>query len=511
MTESNARTDLASSATAELAIPELAIPELAIMDATDQAALVRRGEATPLELVDAAIARIEAVNPQLNAVIHPLFDKAREQARGPLPAATPDAPFRGVPMLFKDLMCAVAGDPYHRGSNALKRVGHLARHTDDLAQRYLEAGFICIGRTNTPEFGLVPTTEPHAHGPSRNPWDPSRTTGGSSGGSAAAVASGMVPVAHANDGGGSIRIPASCNGRFGLKPSRGRTSLGPESGHLSSPLTVEGCISTSVRDTAAVLDAISRPFAGQPVIAPAPLRPFADEVGADPGRLRIGLLVSNPLGTGPVAPDCVAAAEDAARLLESLGHVVEHDFPKSFEDPAVIGHFTALWDSGLADEIAHVARILDRPVTADDVEPLTWEMYQGGLGIGAQQLLDAVHALESFGRDVGEWWLPSDDSRGFDLLLSPTLAEPPVPLGTFENAETPILGFLRAAAFAPFCAGFNLTGQPAITVPLFWNAAGLPVGVQLAAAYGREDMLIRIASQLEQARPWAQQRPAIRA
>lgn len=481
--------------------------ELATMDATDQAALVRSGQVTPLELVEAAIARVEAVDPRLNVVIHTLFDKAREQAQGPLP----DGPFRGVPILFKDLMCAVAGDPYHRGSLALKRVGHVAQHTDDLAQRYLDAGFVCIGRTNTPEFGLVPTTEPHAHGPSKNPWDPTRTTGGSSGGSAAAVASGMVPVAHANDGGGSIRIPASCNGRFGLKPSRGRTSLGPQSGQLSSPLTVEGCVSTSVRDTAGVLDALSRPFPGQPMVAPTPARPFVQEVGADTGRLRIGLLMTNPLGSGEVAPECVAAAEDAARLLESLGHVVEHDYPKAFEDPEVIGYFTALWDTGLADEIAHLSRILDRPVTADDVEPLTWVMYQGGLGVTAQQLLDAVHALESFGRDVGAWWQPFDGSRGFDLMLSPTLAEPPVPLGTFEDAESPILGFVRAAAFAPFCAGFNLTGQPAINAPLYWNADGLPVGVQLAAAYGREDLLFRIASQLEEARPWARRIPPIHA
>lgn len=481
--------------------------DLATMDATAQASLVRSGAATPLELVDAAIERVESLNPQLNAVIHPLFDKAREQAQAKLP----EGPFRGVPILFKDLMCAVAGDPYHRGTNALKRVAHRAQHTDDLAVRYLEAGFVCIGRTNTPEFGLVPTTEPHAHGASRNPWDPSRTTGGSSGGSAAAVASGMVPLAHANDGGGSIRIPASCNGRFGLKPSRGRTSLGPESGHLSSPLTVEGCVSTSVRDTAAVLDVISRPFPNQPVVAPRPARPFLDEVGADPGRLRIGLLVTNPLGTGEVAPDCVAAVEDAARLLESLGHVVEHDSPKAFEDPAVVGHFTALWDSGLADELTAVSRVLERPIEAGDVEPLTWEMYQGGLGVTAQQLLDAVHALETFGREVGTWWEPGDGSRGFDLLLTPTLAEPPVPLGTFEDPDTPILGFLRAAAFAPFCAGFNLTGQPAMTVPLFWSPVGLPVGVQLAAAYGREDLLLRVAAQLEAARPWADRHPPISA
>ncbi len=481
--------------------------ELAFRDATAQAELVRRGEVSPLDLVDAAIARVEAVNPTVNAVIHPLFDKAREQARG----ALPDGPFRGVPILFKDLMCAVAGDPYHRGTNALKRAGFRAQHTDDLAVRYLEAGFVCIGRTNTPEFGLVPTTEPHAHGASRNPWDVDRTTGGSSGGSAAAVATGMVPVAHANDGGGSIRIPASCNGLVGLKPSRGRTSEGPNSGHLTSPLTVEGCVSRSVRDSAAVLDALARPFPGQPVIAPPPSRPFAAEVGADPGRLRIGVLTTNPLGTGEVDAECVAAVEDAIQLLESLGHVVEHEYPKAFEDPAVVAHFTALWDAGLADEITDVGRILGREITADDVEPLTWAMYEGGLGVTAQQLLDAVHALQRFGRDVSTWWEPLDGSVGFDLLLCPTLAEPPVPLGTFEHAEMPILGFVRAAQFAPFCAGFNLSGQPAISLPLYWTESGLPVGVHFAAAYGREDLLLRLASQLEQARPWSERTPPVRA
>src|SRR3954447_21952648 len=232
--------------------------ELALLDATAQAELVRTKQASPLELVDAAIGRIEALNPQLNAVIHERFDKARDAARGVLP----DGPFRGVPVLFKDLLCAVEGDPYHEGSNLLKRRDFRAKHTDHLAQRYLEAGFVYLGRTNTPEFGLVPTTEPDAYGASRNPWNVERTTGGSSGGSAAAVASGMVPVAHANDGGGSIRIPASCTGLVGLKPSRGRTSMGPDSGHLSSPLTVELAVPHSVRDAAALLDALGTPFPG---------------------------------------------------------------------------------------------------------------------------------------------------------------------------------------------------------------------------------------------------------
>ncbi len=481
--------------------------ELTHLDATAQADLVRRGEVTPSELVEAAVRKAEAINPSLNLVIHERYDAAVERARGSLP----DGPFRGVPILFKDLMCAVAGEPHHRGNQALRDAQFVSRHTDDLAQRFFDAGFVCIGRTNTPEFGLVPTTEPHAYGPSRNPWDPTRTTGGSSGGSAAAVASGIVPVAHANDGGGSIRIPASCNGRFGLKPSRGRTSMGPMGGHLTNPLVVEGCVSTSVRDTAAVLDALSVPAPGQPVIAPPPARPFASEVGVDPGRLRIGVLRSNPLGTGDVDAECVGAVDGAAALLESLGHVVDSDWPKAFEDPAVVGYFSALWDAGLAAEVAIAQADVGREFGPNDVEPLTWEMLESGRGISAQQLLEAVESMQRFGRDVSSWWLPFDGSRGYDLLLTPTLAEPPVPLGTFEDAEVPILGFLRAAAFAPFCAGFNLTGQPAVTVPLHWTESGLPVGVQLVAAYGREDLLIRVSAQLEAAQPWADRRPSLRA
>src|SRR5207244_558126 len=234
------------------------------LDATGQAELVRKGDASPLELVDAAINNIEKLNPELNAVIHPLFESARRAAQGQLP----DGPFRGVPILFKDLFCSVQGDPLHEGMQFLKNAGWHADHPDALARRYLDAGFVCVGRTNTPELGLVPTTEPEAYGPARNPWDPTRTTGGSSGGSAAAVASGMVAVAHANDGGGSIRIPASCCGLVGLKPSRGRTSLGPDYTAIDDMLSVELCVSRSVRDTAAVLDAVHGPTDGETVAAP---------------------------------------------------------------------------------------------------------------------------------------------------------------------------------------------------------------------------------------------------
>jgi amidase len=475
--------------------------DLATLDATAQAELVRRGDASPLELLDAAIERAERVNGELNAIIHPRYEQARERAQGPLP----DGPFRGVPVLFKDLMCAVEGDPYNEGMRFLKDAGYRADHTSNLSQRWFEAGFNYMGRTNTPELGLVPTTEPLAHGPTRNPWDTTRTPGGSSGGSAAAVAAGVVPVAHANDGGGSIRIPASCCGLVGLKPSRGRTSLGPHSDELSSLLVVELCVSRSVRDTAGVLDALSKPFPGDPVIAPPPQRPYTQEVGTDPGKLRIGMLTENPIDSGAIERDCVAAVEDAAKLLESLGHHVDHEFPKSMADPTVVGSFTTLWSSTLLYDLHAWEAKLGRQITHDDVEPLTWALAEMGRSATALQLLESYHAVNDFSVATASWW---DDH---DLLLTPTLGQVPVPLGTFHTPDEPILGYIKAAEFVPFTPVFNVTGQPAISLPLYETAGGLPVGIQLAAAYGREDLLLRVASQLEQARPWADRRPRVHA
>ncbi len=472
------------------------------LDATAQAELVRSGEATPLELVDAAIERVERINPQLNAVIHPLFESAREAAKGELP----DGPFRGVPVLFKDLGCAVEGDPYHEGMGIAKRLGFRATHTDELARRYLDAGFVCIGRTNTPEQGLVPTTEPYAYGPTRNPWNTECTTGGSSGGSAAAVASGMVPLAHANDGGGSIRIPASACGLVGLKPSRGRVSGAPFGDPLSSMLTVDLCVSRTVRDTAAVLDAVHGPAVGDTVVAPAPNRPYLAEVGADPGKLRIGIMLHDPL-TGDLAkPDCIAATEAAGNLLESLGHTVEQSSPKALDDPAVVGHFTALWAGGLAAALAAWEDALGEKITEADVEPLTWGLAEMGRATSAVDYATAIALLTAKTRAVAQWW-----ADGFDLLLTPTLAEPPTPLGTFDTPDNPILGFMRAAQFTPFTPSFNITGQPAISLPTATSTDGLPIGIHLVAAFGREDLLLRVAAQVETAAPWVDRHPPVHA
>ncbi len=472
------------------------------LDATAQAELVRSGQASAVELVDDAIARVEKLNSELNAVIHPRFERAREEASRPLP----DGPFRGVPLVVKDLMAAIEGDPIHEGMRFLRDAGYRADHTDALAQRYLDAGFVCIGRTNTPELGIVPTTEPDAYGPTRNPWDTTRTTGGSSGGSAAAVASGMVAVAHANDGGGSIRIPASCCGLVGLKPSRGRTSLMPDFSVIDDLLIVELCVTRTVRDTAGVLDVLQGGAIGDTARAPAPARPYRDEVGAAPGKLRIGLLTHNPLETGEIHPDCVAAAEDAARLLESLGHTVEETFPTALIDPALVGHFTTLWASTLVYNLRYWERKVGRGITPADVEPLTWTLAEMGRSITAPDFIEAQHAALELGRRVDEW-----HAGGYDLLLTPTLGEPPVELGTFSTPDEPLLGFIRAATFVPYTPLANITGAPAISLPLHWNADNLPIGVQLMSAYGREDLLLRVAAQLEDARPWVHRLPRVHA
>ena len=479
--------------------------ELAFLDAMAQAELVRNGTLTPVELVDAAIKRIEQLNPQLNAVITPLFEKARTQA---LSADLPHGPFRGVPFLLKDLGCHSAGDPYHEGMRFLKNAGWVAKEDTYMAAKLRAAGFLFLGKTNTPELGTLPTTEPVAYGPSRNPWDVNRSTGGSSGGSAAAVASGMVPVAHANDGGGSIRIPASKCGLVGLKPSRGRISWGPEHGELWAGLAVEHVVSRSVRDSAAILDTIAGPMPGDPYFAPPPTRPFLDEVGTNPGRLRIGLMTRAPGGETPVHPDCIAAVTETARLLESLGHHVEESYPVALDDSHErFSHVWTLVASSVAAVLDYWSKKIGKPIGPDDVELHNWTMAEIGRRRTTVEYISAIDWLHADTRRIVRWW-----EEGFDLLLTPTIAEPPPPLGQFvSTADDPLAAARRTETIIPFTPPFNITGQPAISLPLYWNTAGLPIGGHFVAAYGREDLLIRIASQLEQARPWADRRPAVHA
>ena len=477
--------------------------ELAFLDATAQADLVRRRAVSPRELVDAAIARIERTNPRVNAVITSRFEQARAEAAS---AALPDGPFRGVPFLLKDLACHSAGDPYHAGMRFLRDLHWVERHDTYLAGKFRAAGFVFLGKTNAPEIGTLPTTEPEAYGPTRNPWDPSRSPGGSSGGSAAAVATGMVPAAHANDGGGSIRIPASACGLVGLKPSRGRTSLGPDTGEAWAGMTIEHAVTRSVRDSAAILDAVSGYMPGDPYTAPAPARPFRQEVGADPGRLRVGLLARAPGGQVDVHPECAEAARDAARLLASLGHVVEDSCPAALEEADAGQAAVTVISAWTTRDLAFWSERTGKPIGPNDVEPMIWAVAEMGRAFTAVDYIRSVERLQGWARRMLEWW-----AGGFDLLLTPTLPEPPSLLGHFASPDDPLHGFARAGAFVTFTLPYNVTGQPAISLPLRWSADGLPIGVQLVAAYGREDLLLRVASQLEAARPWATRRPPVHA
>ncbi|RJP33821.1 MAG: amidase [Actinobacteria bacterium] len=471
--------------------------ETAWLDATAQAELVRSKEVKPIELVEAAIERIERLNPQLNAVITPMYDLAREGAAGELPRG----PFTGVPFLLKDLMAAYGGVRMAWGSAFLR--DNIPDYDSELVVRLKRAGLLVLGKTNTPEFGILPTTEPHLFGPTRNPWDTTKTTGGSSGGSAAAVASGMVPMAHANDGGGSIRIPASCCGLFGLKPTRARNPLGPSMGDAISGLVAEHAVTRSVRDSAALLDATSGPDLGDPYWAPPPARPFLEEVGAPPGKLRIAYTCE---AQGAVAQeDCARAVEDAAGLCAELGHEVEE---KALEVnvEALTPLFMTLWSAAQTWTAAGMALITGKTPTPDQFETLTWALVEMGKGFSASDYLMAVTGLQGITRDLAR------QAADYDLWLTPTLAEPPVPLGTFESPpDNPLYGIVRAAGFVPFTPICNITGQPAMSVPLYWNGEGLPIGVHFIAKFGDEATLFRLAAQLEEARPWADRHPPVSA
>jgi amidase len=468
------------------------------LDATAQADLVERGDVKPIELVDAAIERIERLDGELNAVVMRWFDHARSLASSD---DLPDGPFRGVPFLLKDLSAHYAGQPLTNGNVALRAAQPISARDTTLVSRFRAAGLVTLGRTNSPELGSVPVTEPVAYGATRNPWNVERVPGGSSGGAAAAVGSGMVPIAHASDGGGSIRIPASCCGLVGLKTSQGRITLGPL--RTESGLSVELCVSRSVRDTARLLDAVQGPGVGDTVIAPAPVRPYVHELNADPGRLRIGLLDHHPRDGGTLHPDCVSAVRQAAAQLESLGHDVTPGFPAALSDERLTRRFMALWATLAATGIEGYGAMLGRPLTEVEVEPLNWAQAEHARSVSGVDYANAVTATAQFRRDIQQWW-----ADGWDLLLTPTLGEPPLEVGELYAAEGDVLAPMRrATSFVPFTPPFNVSGQPAINVPLHWNDEGLPIGIQLVAAYGREDLLIRVASQLEQAQPWAGRHP----
>ncbi len=483
-------------------------------DAAGLAGLVRAGDVTAPELLAIALARIEALNPAVNAVVRLMEEEARRQAARP-----PSGPFGGVPFLAKDLVSQYEGHPTSGASRLL--ADYPAPHDTELVRRVRATGVSVAGKTNTPEWGLLPVTESELFGPCRNPWAPDRTPGGSSGGSAAAVASGMVPMASGGDGGGSIRIPASCCGLFGLKPTRARTPTGPDRGQLWRGATVEHVLTRSVRDSAIMLDATQGADAGAPFEIPPPARPFADEVGAPPGRLRIAWSVEPVVATA-VHPHCVAAVQDAVALLEELGHELVEDRP-SIDGAAFARSFLTIVAGEIGADLDEVERDTGRSAGPSNLEPATWALALLGRGLTARDFAGALRQIESMGRDVGAFF------ETYDLHLTPTLASPPVPIGTIgpTRAETvqlsilgrfgsgrllKIAGLLDEAAktaldFTPWTPVFNATGQPAMSVPLHWSPDGLPIGVHLVGRFGDEATLIRLASQLEEARPWFDRLP----
>jgi Asp-tRNA(Asn)/Glu-tRNA(Gln) amidotransferase A subunit family amidase len=458
-------------------------------DAVGLAALVANGEATPDELLDAALARLAEVNPQINAVTIDLSDRARGAKAG-------GGPLAGVPYLLKDLGAALEGTPTSSGSRVF--ADQKAAADSALTRLYKAAGLNIFGKTNTPEFGLWPFTEGALLGVCRNPWDLGRTPGGSSGGAAAAVAAGIVPAAHASDGGGSIRTPASCCGLFGMKPSRGRVSFSP-AGEGWAGASIQHAVTRSVRDSAVLLDVACAPQPGDPYFLAPPERPFAQEVGRDPGKLRIAF-TDAALQARALDPECAAAVRDAAKLCEGLGHHVEL--------VKVPGDFAAMQAAAGQVIAASVAATLDaeadrrgRPIADGEIEASTMMTYRRGQAISAPEYVRGVQTLHAFGRAVAGLF------EDYDVLLTSTLGEPAIPIGhVLEDVRQ--IG-QRLFHFMPNTQGFNNTGQPAMTVPLAWSAGGLPIGLQFVARLGDEATLFRLAGQLEQVRPWFDRTPAL--
>nr|VFJ78602.1 MAG: amidase [Candidatus Kentron sp. FW] len=467
-------------------------------DGLGLAELVRAKEVNPEEVLEAAIERIERYNGVIDAVVWKMYDEARETIRQGLPAG----PFTGVPYLLKDLYLCYAGVPLSNGSRLF--AGFVPDYDSTLVERYRAAGLVIAGKTNTPEFGVCATTEPAVHGPTRNPWDLGRSPGGSSGGSAAAVAMGMVPVAHATDGGGSIRIPAANCGLFGLKPTRARTPHGPDRGESSEGLGGGHCVSRTVRDSAAMLDATHGPDSGAPYWAPPPERPFLEEVGADPGRLRIAF-TTKTFGGAPLHPECVRAIEATAGLCADSGHVVEEAVP-AVDEQAIRYIWRVIPGAYLWSTLALRARALGREIHPEDVEPVTWAWGQEGQKRTAAELIHATQTMHEIGGILAGFF------EKHDLLLSSTMANPPRPLGFMDMMHPDLDDYYerRLMDEIPFTPLFNEAGCPAMSMPLHWTEDGLPVGVHFGARFGDEATLFRIAAQLEEARPWADRRPPSR-
>ncbi|HVP98347.1 MAG TPA: amidase [Roseiarcus sp.] len=483
-------------------------------DGLGLAELVRKGSVHPRELVEAAIARIEAANPKLNAVVTKLYEMARLQADAPV-----SGPFAGVPFLLKDLGASLASAPTSQGTRGLKAIPRT--YDDELVKRYRNAGLIVVGKTNTPEFGLAPVTEPEAFGPTHNPYDLERTPGGSSGGSGAAVAARLTPMAHASDGGGSIRIPASYCALVGLKPTRGRTPTGPVAGEPWRGFSIAHAVTRSVRDSAALLDATQGSDIGAPYAIAPPARPYLTEVSTPPGRLRIAA-TTKPFLARSVDPECVKGVESTVSLLRELGHEVEEAGPPIDPEPWRMAFLTIVAGETAA-ELEETARLMGSKAGPPEFERLTAVIGLLGRSFSARDYVAAARYLHTWARSVGAFF------ERYDVLLTPTLASPPVRIGALRPtaaervALSAISGLgagwlMRASGLVQTLAGksfelmpytplFNVTGQPAVSLPLYWSEAGLPIGMHFASRWGDEATLFRLGAQLEKARPWIARAP----
>ncbi|MFC1857632.1 amidase [Thermodesulfobacteriota bacterium] len=486
-------------------------------DGLGLAELVKKKEITPTEICEEAITRIEKMNPRLNAVITPMYDLARKAVQSPLP----DGPFTGVPFLLKDLLIDLAGIVQTRGSKAFKN--YIPEKDSELVKRYKSAGLLILGKTNTPEFGLLGITEPELHGPCRNPWNTDHTPGGSSGGSAAAVAGGMVPLASGGDGGGSIRIPSSCCGLFGLKVTRGRNPTGPSHGRVWQGAVVEHVITRTVRDSAAVLDATQGADRGAPYVIPPPQRPYLQEIGENAGPLRVAFNTHSPINTD-VHPACIQAVEHTVRLLEKCGHHIEEARPR-LDGLTLAKSYLTMYFGEVAADLQELSSVLGRKAKPSDVEPLTWTLGLLGRAYSAGYFVEALRHWDLAAREMGRF---HDE---YDIYLTPTVAYPPVKIGELQPKPSEMAlmkivntlglgGLLKASGIAdklavdslsktPFTQLANFTGQPAMSVPLYWTEDGLPCGSHFMARFGDEATLFRLAAQLEKEQPWFDRRPEV--
>lgn len=476
----------------------LSLSEYAKHDGLGLAGLVARKEVSPAELVETAVQAIEKVNPQLNAVLQVLADDAKAEVAG----GVPSGPFCGVPFLIKELVLHAKGVRLDMGSRLAR--GYVAGEDSELMARFRKAGFVLTGTTQTPEFGYNPTTETTLHGPVHNPWKAGHSAGGSSGGSGAAVAAGIVPVAHANDGGGSIRIPASCNGLVGLKPSRDRVPAGPDYSDPLCGLACEFVVSRTVRDSATLLDIVAGADVGAPGLPVPPARPYREEAGTDPGKLRIAW-TTQPASGEPVDPECERAVRDTVRVLEGLGHTVQEGGP-AYDWDEFLDRIHVIWTAYNAMAVGEVAKLMGRTPGPDTLEAVTLACCEDGRKYTAVDLLQSMEYGGSLSRTVGRFF------EDIDVLVTPTIAKRPAPHGEVDQNRAGLTAMewtRQVFAYVPFTPLFNTTGQPAISLPLHWSADGLPVGVQFVGPLGDEAGLLRLAAQLEQAKPWADKRPPV--